>query len=305
MEPQRIQAAGAHVRECAECAAAVDRSAALARSAAELWDAASRSDTASRRSVWALAAAAMLALILAAAWWLAARSSHPRPSPVPPSAQLRPLPAAQVTVLRDGPHRIAITGGAVQPAYGREDWNGLARRAISSGRIDVARLAELHPAGEHVRGTSDDPQSGAIVAPAGITVASQRPELRWDGPADATAAVVIAAADGTIVARQDGIYGHSWIPPRPLHRGRTYSWQVTLRDRSGRTSIVPPAPAPPALFAVLNDATAGDAEAARANGAHLIAALLYARAGAQADAEQELRFFVAANPGAALRLNVR
>jgi hypothetical protein len=306
MEPRRIQAAGRHVRECAECAAAVDRSLALARSADELWEHATSEPAIARprRRWWTGAAVAAAVGAIAVTGVLLTRDDGIAPAPPSPPA-VNPPPAQTGVTLHDGPHRIRIEGTAVTPSYGRADWNELARQAIASGTIEVATIAALRPAGEHVRGTAGAPGETRLLEPVGVTVASQRPAFRWDGPGDAAYSVVIADSDGNVVAKEENLRGESWTPPRPLERGATYAWQLTFREASGRTSIVPAAPAPPALFRILDAESARAADEARERGAHLVAAVLYARHGARADAERELDAFAARNPHSPVAASLR
>ncbi|HYI10531.1 MAG TPA: hypothetical protein VEK57_15830 [Thermoanaerobaculia bacterium] len=302
MVPHRIRAAGAHVRSCDVCAAAVDRSRTLARSAAELWEQATAEEQEStpmppRR--WWPAAALAATLAAAAGTWLFLKAPAIAPPPPPIVRPQPPVAAATPLVVRDGPYSIRVSGAAADVEYGRAEWNALVREAVASKRIPVARIAALHPAGEHVRGSGEEQDGATLAEPRGV-VASQRPELRWRGPAGAEYKVTIAGEDGTVVAQSGSLRTTSWTPPRPLARGLIYQWQLAVREPSGRTAVVPMPPAPPALFAILSADAAREAEEARSRGAHLVAALLYARHGAGADAERELQAFAAENPASPL-----
>ncbi|HEV7765218.1 MAG TPA: hypothetical protein VGQ76_09470 [Thermoanaerobaculia bacterium] len=303
MEPRRIQAAGAHVRSCETCAAAVDRSRALARSAAELWDHAteeSEATTPQRVPVrwWPAIAAAAAVLAVILGFLLFARKPQSTPTPEPPRATARPpksAPPVPAPELSDGPYRIRISNSSPDVAYGRPEWDALAREAIIAGRITVAQIAALHSSGEQSRGSDDDPDTTTLLEPTGV-VASQRPTFRWKGPAGAEYSVVIAREGSTPVAKSDRMRTTSWTPTHPLARGVTYEWQVTVFEKSGRTQIVPTPPAPRALFAILSSDATREVDEARNAGAHLIAALLYAREGARADALREASAFAAENP---------
>jgi hypothetical protein len=86
-----------------------------------------------------------------------------------------------------------------------------------------------------------------------------------------------------------------WMPDSPLPRGRTYQWQVELRN--GTPQILPAPPDPPAAFRVMDEPSFRELTVAQRERPddHLLLAVLYARAGAQSDAAKELAAYRAAH----------
>jgi hypothetical protein len=143
-------------------------------------------------------------------------------------------------------------------------------------------IRELRPPREVLRAMRNTVP--AMPHPSGVVVESDRPELTW--PAFEGEAVVRVFADGREVAHSGPLHEPRWTPPDPLPRGTTLAWQVEVR-RGESLEIIPAPPDPPALFRVLDARTAQKIAAARAD--HLLAGILYARAGVQDRAIEELR----------------
>jgi hypothetical protein len=104
--------------------------------------------------------------------------------------------------------------------------------------------------------------------------------------------------DGSHVVERSGtLIVPRWKPSNPLRRGRTYEWQVEVHD-SG-THIIPAPPAPPAFFHVADADSVRQIEEARRTrpGDHLLLGVLYARAGMQREAMEELSPYTAQHPG--------
>ncbi|HYU26229.1 MAG TPA: zf-HC2 domain-containing protein [Thermoanaerobaculia bacterium] len=193
---------------------------------------------------------------------------------------------------------VAVPAPAIKSAdaYGRADWSAAVRDALQSQ--GVARpeiLSELRPASDKPRGTTS--RSNGSLSPAGVVVDTTTPRFEWTPSPGARYIVSVAAGDRE-VANSGQLAQASWTPPHPLARGTTYTWQVEVR-LGPSTTILPAPPRPPALFRIVDDATANElAEAARRFPAdHLLLGVLYARAGVQSRAAEELA--QAASPAAA------
>jgi hypothetical protein len=191
----RAGAAGAHVRECPQCAARVWGSSEVQDAAVEVVR--NAVDAPPSRMRWVAAVAAAIVIAIAVATWVLMR----------PVRHEAPLP--QPTVVE---HRVP-----------KHPWDSLVAGALRGGNVD--RPAWLRRRGtEVVRGPGDRSEV-RLLAPAGVAVESLTPELRWTP--SATCEVTIAR-NGDTVATSGRITGTSWTPPLPLVRGASYDWQVSV-----------------------------------------------------------------------------
>jgi hypothetical protein len=226
-----VEAVGAHVRECPQCAARVwgarevrDSAAAVARNAA------------ARPSPLRWLAAAAVLLFVAAIAALALRQPARHGAPPGP------------VVVRPAAH----------------PWDALVAEALRSGEVE--RPAWVRPgAAEVVRGPADA-VALRLLAPVGVAVESQTPELRWT---PATPCEVTIAREGNAVARSGRIVAASWTPPAPLARGVSYDWQVTI---AGPLHVT-------ARFRVLSDEEARLLASVRASGDPAATGIVAARLG--------------------------
>jgi putative zinc finger protein len=172
--------------------------------------------------------------------------------------------------------------------YGRADWDAAVRDAVRLGNIQPpSTLAEIRPGADVLRG--DTAASDEVLEPAGAIIDTTEPRFTWS--ATRGAHYVVGIFDGEREAAKSGeIAATSWTPPSPLARATTYTWQVEVR-RNGGSTIVPAPPRPPAMFRIIDQTTANDLADAqrRFAGDHLLLGVLYARAGLQSRAEEELR----------------
>lgn len=263
---ERSAAAEEHLAECDVCSAEV---ADLERL---------RESMEPRRNwIWyALAAAAALAVVIA----LTVIRRPQRPSEPPPVVrdETAPQPAPKP------PERVVPQ----PPAYARAEWAQLVASALASGRLSYpSDLAILRGGTEHVRGGNEG--EPVTPEPTGVVVDETRPELRWPATAGATYGVSIFDGDKE-VAHSEPLTARRWRPPQPLARGRTYTWQVEVRS-NGTTTVLPAPPAPPARFRIASERDHDEIAAARVKhpNDHLLLATLYATAGMEAEAKEELR----------------
>ena len=168
--------------------------------------------------------------------------------------------------------------------YERPDWDRAVRLAVESRNIARPEILNtLRPPLDAVRGAKAAPNA---LRPAGEVVDETRPALRW--PAQRHARYVATIFDGErVVASSGEIRDASWIPPAPLARGVVYTWEVHI---SRGDKIIPAPPQPPAMFVIAGEQTARDLDEARRRypNDHLLLGILYARAGMQSRAMQEL-----------------
>jgi predicted anti-sigma-YlaC factor YlaD len=137
-----------------------------------------------------------------------------------------------------------------------------------------------------------------LISPVGIIVETERPTLRWRSLSGATVyTVTIYDSNFNLVAKSPELRGTEWTVPRPVERGRIYSWQVSaLKD--GQEVKSPTPPAPEAKFKTLEKSRADELERAKKEytKSHLTLGVLYSEAGLLEEAEREFKALVAANP---------
>jgi hypothetical protein len=185
------------------------------------------------------------------------------------------------------------------PVVRRTPWNAAVADARRSGRIEAPPvIGELRPPPDVLRAPGVAPSE--MPQPSGVVVESDRPTFTW--AAAAGPSVVRVFHDDREIARSPRLREPRWMPEEPLPRGITLTWQVEV-TRGDRVDIIPSPPAPPALLRVLDAQTAATIAAARTRspGDHLLLGVLYARAGVQDRAIEELRAAHADNLAASVR----
>ena len=306
----------------------------------------SRHQFAARRPPrWAIASGVLL-LILATAWFIRqARRPPPisnveagQPSPdlessMPPRTEQPDRPAQynaspsqtptpdedvpdatvprgnEALALNDGGGSVTLnTEGNIGGLEGLPgDLQRAVKKALSTQRAQVSpALDSLNGRRETLLGDSGPRVSLSLLSPLGIILNTTRPTFRWRALDGATPYVVsVYDADFNLVASSPKLSETVWKPDISLKRGATYSWQVSA-TKDGREIIAPAAPAPQAMFKVLDEAGAARLESARRAYAdsHLLLGVLYAREGLLAEAEREFRLLLRANPGSPASLNL-
>ena len=224
-----------------------------------------------RARIWPWVAAAMLALAIAIAAFVALRNDAPRVVDVP-----QPPPAT--------PRRVSPPPEPI--AYANADWTQAVDAALESGSLPAPRHPVPHSP-DVLRG--GEPAAASSLEPAGVAVDTTRPRLSWQGVPDAEYVVAIFAGDEAI-ARSNPLRALRWTPSRDLQRGVTYTWQVEMLS-GGERRILPEPPAPPAMFRVISREEHAELASARARHPedHLLLAVLAARAGLQREAEAALQ----------------
>jgi hypothetical protein len=141
---------------------------------------------------------------------------------------------------------------------------------------------------------------GKLIGPLATVVESQRPFFRWQPIPGAVYRVSVFNTAYDKVAGSEWIAESEWQVAQSLRRGERYSWQIRVRQ-NGTEFIAPAPPAPEARFRILGEAEEAEISRARVqwSNSHLVAGLLYARAGLLDDATKELRALNEQNPGSA------
>jgi putative zinc finger protein len=252
----------AHLRACGICARAV----------ADL-----RAHATGRRPWfrYAAAAAAIVAVGMSAWLWRTPPGAVRPPDPLLAGLEALP-PDAQARV------RAALRAGVAAPP---------------------AVLTELGTASETLMAPRPSPgttpDTFRLRAPVATITVSDQPAFRWEPLAGADDYTVLVSDERLQpVARSTAVSSPEWTAEPPLPRGRVYLWQVTAR-RGGQSVSAPVPPAPPARFAVMSaeEASLLEEVTRRHPGSHLLAGILYAQAGARAEAEAQLALVPRTDPG--------
>jgi len=196
-------------------------------------------------------------------------------------------PPTKSTIAPSRPPTIMVANAPTPAAVLPAEWRALVAAAVDRGRIaPPAILATLRVPGDTMRGEGS--RETAVVAPDGIVIDDPRPELRWSGSSGAVYVVSIFAGDRE-VDRSAPLRSASWTPARALERGQTYRWQVE-GQRGNQTWIIPPAPQPAPLFALLDEPGHRVLDSARRRypDDHLLLGVLAAHYGLQREAIEEL-----------------
>ena len=140
------------------------------------------------------------------------------------------------------------------------------------------------------------------LAPLGTAVVSPRPTFSWTPLPGATSyRVRIVDEDLRPVTEGVAVTTPAWRPAASLPAGRVLRWQVDADTPSGRrTTPVPPLPDARVVVLPAAEVRRVAAAAADAGDSDLAAAVVYAAAGLNPEAEAALARVVAANPGSSL-----
>ncbi len=163
-------------------------------------------------------------------------------------------------------------------------------------------VASLSPDEQFKARGSAEGVSFSLSAPIATAVLSDRPQFRWEPCPGATTYVVHVEALSPN-AKGKGIdspqvQGTVWSPPRPLPRGRIYSWQVIAYKDGDVLVASPQPPAPEPKFKILDTEDAARVRRTRKTYArsHLAMGLSYLDEALMDDAEQEFEALRKANP---------
>jgi len=169
------------------------------------------------------------------------------------------------------------------------------RRGLQGERLMPAGdLGKLRPPSNSLMG-SGTPASFHLVAPVGIAVRSDTPELRWTAIGSAATYFVTLKniATGQVID-SPALHVLNWTPNESLQPGALYAWQVAA-SVEGREEIAPSPPSPQARFLVLDASTIARLD--NLPQSHLVRAILYAEAGLLDEAQNEAAALESENPG--------
>jgi anti-sigma factor RsiW len=204
------------------------------------------------------------------------------------SHRQQPVPAVPVRVIRQERPTAA--------PHGKPEWDAFVREALARGSIArPAVIAGLRWSPDALRGTPSG--AAAALTPAGVVVETDTPWFRWTGD-ERGATYDVSVYDGDrLIMRSPPLRERSWAATRALRRGHTYDWQV-VQTSPGSRRVIPEPPAPPAQFTVMDAESWNEINEARrlVPEDHLLVALLFARAGVQSSARQELTQYLRDHP---------
>ncbi len=245
------------------------------------------------RLLWipALAAAFVIGVLL----W-----KRPDPADV---AKTEARPPVFMESLNDAGGKVELdtTGVVHAPAGVEQGQETLLADAIKAKSLPLAALpSDLAAPPGTLLGPSK-PDEFAPLAPLSTVVYSDRPDFSWQ-PLQGALSYEVQIFDSEFreVDSSGKIRATNWTPVRGLSRGALYQWQI-VAYRAADAVRAPTPPAADARFRVLNAQTFDKVEAARAApAAHLLAAILLAKAGMKEEARKELEAVAGANPNSAL-----
>jgi hypothetical protein len=163
-------------------------------------------------------------------------------------------------------------------------------------------IAALLDNQERTRGAPPDGLSFALRSPVTTAVRTDRPALRWQ-PFDGATGYVVEIHDpqsqfyDKVAETEKPISETEWTVPKPLMRGKDYTWHVIPYKDGERIDNVRQQPKV-AKFKVLQQKEADELEDAKQKYANspLILGVLYTQYGLLDDAEQEFQSLRDANP---------
>ena len=235
LTPARLSYCQAHLDSCEECREELEDLRTFKSESAFPPPVPNRGVLGRRRRGLTLPQAAAVAVIVvvavSTALWFRFASPRANKTPVA-AATVAPSPAPPPLVAGAQTHdtRVAdrATTGDVRPAV---------PAATQQSKLPLAtsRPQERAPT------SPGAPQSNpgfALLAPVGQVIFDTRPEFSWQ-PLAGALHYSIAIVDTRLhpVEHSHALHTTVWRPRRPLHRGRTYFWQVTATLRGGHKVV--------------------------------------------------------------------
>lgn len=190
-----------------------------------------------------------------------------------------------------------FNGGEELPAAYRQ----LASAALKDGNVPLPSwIRELHGQPGTLMGAGSEENSLRVLSPVGVVVESARPEFTWKPlGANSRYKVKVYDSDFHLVTESNPTTNTSWIPPKDLPRGNTYTWVVAAR-RGDSEVMAPQPPSPEAKFKVLEQAKLRDLKEFERKNSHFLLGLAYADAGLLEQAKREFQSLQKENPNSPL-----
>ncbi|PYP83487.1 MAG: hypothetical protein DMF61_22970 [Blastocatellia bacterium AA13] len=208
--------------------------------------------------------------------------------------------ASAMVTLKDGVSEITFDGKSALSGLESVPNKFLepVKSALRSGRLSIPAVLFKGYGGGVTRSGAGVEEPFHLIAPAKITVASNRPAFRWTPMQGAERYIVYVRDSASDEQIESGpLTSPEWTPDKPLASGRVYSWSVeALKD--GQRYYAPSAESPSVVFKILEGTKAQELEQAKraSHNSHLLMSVLYAREGLITEAQKELRALKAENP---------
>ncbi len=184
------------------------------------------------------------------------------------------------TGLHDGRRLLQVKDGSVRGLEGLPSiFQAPVLTALESGRLDLPVSAGSKPQpGGVLMGDASPLSKVRLLSPTDEVVQDQSPTLHWTPENGALYTVTVGDRDFNQVARSGWLREDTWHVPVVLQRGRTYSWQLTVRVH-GKDIAVPAPPQAPAQFQVLSRQSETELQELRQQfgDSHLVMGTAYAR----------------------------
>jgi anti-sigma factor RsiW len=272
ISPEEEKAIELHLAECAHCSAETD----------DLRSFIAAAPGPRRRNAF-LAFAAALIIAIAIGGFVA---QHVMEREVVPQLRIS---------IRDGNAVLTLSenGGVAGAPAGSER---MIRALLTTREMPFSRGMTM-PEKQMLRGSAAPKKPLRVVFPISRVVLDDRPDFGWTTDERASSFIVkVFTVDMQPILRSPVLRDRHWRPERPLPRGEMLFWQLT--EISGEERVIAPqSPDPPAMFKIVDAATAAEIAEALRERSHLVSAALYARAGMRVEAAAELEALSKLNPG--------
>jgi hypothetical protein len=246
---------------------------------------------------WGIAAAAAAIIITATVVLDVGRTPRPTGSTAVTPPRVDSRPNAGTTALAPSPSR---PSDADVHSYTSPEWNALVAQVRRTSRLPRAARPDL----EQVLDTRRGNVSASVeeASPSATVVESTRPRFCWKPRPNGTYQVAVFNGEKEI-ARSRVLTEPCWMPSDELPRGMTYTWQVEWTF-DGKTEILPSAPTPQPVFAIISEEEHAQLTLARRKHPTdlLLHAVLCAKYGLWNEAVGLLRRLAASGDAQALRI---
>ena len=226
-------------------------------------------------------------------------SSSPAPSVV--SSPSSGTDSEKVAILKDSLGEVTIDKNGRITGLDELSENNrqyIARAALSEQLEPPDVLRHLSGEQSGLRGNDNVRQGFRLLNPVRRVVIEDRPLFRWESlPGVSSYRVYVSDVNGNQVAESEELppTKTQWKAPRPLPRGRVFSWTV-IAVVDGKKVVSPSASAPEMKFAVVSAENLQELTSLKRSNSHLALGVSYARAGLLKDAEREFQSLLKLNP---------
>lgn len=226
-------------------------------------------------------------------------SSSPAPSVV--SSPSSGTGSEKVAILKDSLGEVTIDKNGRITGLDELSDNSrqyIARAALSEQLEPPDVLRHLSGEQSGLRGNDNVRRGFRLLNPVRRVVIEDRPLFRWESlPGVSSYRVYVSDVNGNQVAESEELppTKTQWKAPRPLPRGRVFSWTV-IAVVDGKKVVSPSSSAPEMKFAVVSAENLQELTSLKRSNSHLALGVSYARAGLLNDSEREFQSLLKLNP---------